>query len=761
MKSKVTIEWLNGKVERVILAESFSPRNALLEILDSSGDNPRTIPLTDLCAIRFPPPTPKKTLQQPADKVTTIGGHYYRVIPISKGQFENGFYAFTLKDDTVDSTIFFTSGGIKKRSQEKQIGTILSEKGTVSEKKLDAVIQEQKKLRKKNIGELLIEQGDISKEVIETALQKAKATASAGEDKGSVKKPLRVGEILVEAGIVSEEQVSQALKAQSKNRSKKIGTLLIEKGFVTEDQLLGALATKFHLNYIDLDLITPSTEAIESLPLNLVEKLLVLPIKTDSKTITIATSDPTDLSIDDAVRFHTRKTVKQVVMSDLQIKEGIKQYYQAPAGSGRLEEIISGMVEETQDFKISQQESLHYLKEDDDSIIGLVQNILLEIYREGGSDIHIEPGRERAPTIIRYRIDGVCKVFHRVPANYRAAIVARIKILAGLDISERRRPQSGKILLKTKEGRIEYRVEITPTVGGVEDAVLRLLSSSKPFLIDDMGFSQHNLEEFEPLLHRSHGIILCVGPTGSGKTTTLHSAIAHINNPERKIWTVEDPVEITQNGLRQVQVNNKIGFTFQEALRSFLRADPDVIMVGEMRDSETAKIAIEASLTGHLVFSTLHTNSAPETAVRLIEMGMEPLNFADACLAILAQRLARKLCSCQETYHPDENEYNELKIAFGEPWFIAHRMPGYDESLTLKRAKGCKLCDGKGYKGRMAIHELMVGSEAVKVGIKKGLTSEELRDIALRDGMRTLRMDGIAKVFKGLTSFEEIKRVCF
>lgn len=761
MKHKVTLEWFNGKVENVSLTDSFSPRSTMLEIFDPSGNSPNSVLLTDLCSIRFPPPSPPRTLQRPADIVVTTGGHKYRVIPVPKGQFESGFFAFTMDAETVDGIIFFTSNGIKTRSQEKQIGAILKEKGTVTETKLNEVIQEQQALRKKNIGEFLIEQGGISKSDIETTLQKAKEYASSDPKKGSGKKPLRVGEILVEAGIITDEQVEQALKAQSKTRRKKIGTLLVEKGFVTEDQLLSALATKFHLNYVDLDLMKPSIEALESLPLKLVEDIQVLPIKTDDKSITIATSDPTDPNIDNMVRFHTRKTVIQVVAPHYQIREAIDLYYQTVVAESSIEDITREVETSEPDIQTTQEQRIHHLQEDGDSIIGLVQNILLEIYREGGSDIHVEPGLEGAPTIVRYRIDGICKIFHRISADHRAEMIARIKILAGLDISEKRRPQSGKILLKTEDGKIEYRVEITPTVGGVEDAVLRLLASSKPLPIDKMGLTEHNLEKFEPLLHRAHGIILCVGPTGSGKTTTLHSAIAHINEPERKIWTVEDPVEITQQGLRQVQVHHKIGFSFQEALRSFLRADPDVIMVGEMRDAETAKIAIEASLTGHLVFSTLHTNSAPETVVRLIEMGMDPLNFADACLAIVAQRLARRLCTCQESYHPDENEYNELKIAYGESWFEARGMPAYHKDLVLKRAKGCERCSGSGYKGRTAIHELMTSSEALKIGIKKGLTSEELRDIALKDGMWTLRMDGIAKVFDGLTSFEEIKRVCF
>jgi len=308
--------------------------------------------------------------------------------------------------------------------------------------------------------------------------------------------------------------------------------------------------------------------------------------------------------------------------------------------------------------------------------------------------------------------------------------------------------------------KIEYRVETTPTVGEQEDAVLRILSSSRPFTVGEMGFSESNLEKFRTIISKPYGIILCVGPTGSGKTTSLHSALSHLNKADRKIWTAEDPVEITQEGLRQVQVNPKIGFSFKDALRSFLRADPDIIMIGEMRDAETAKIAIEASLTGHLVFSTLHTNSAPETVVRLIEMGMDPYNFADALLGVLAQRLARRLCEhCKESYHPEREEFNALVEAYGRENYKKDAMKKYSDNFYLMKRIGCKKCD-YGYSGRMAIHELLTATEPIKVGIKEGGSLEDIRDIAISDGMRTLKMDGVYKVIEGHTDMDQVYRVC-
>jgi len=352
-------------------------------------------------------------------------------------------------------------------------------------------------------------------------------------------------------------------------------------------------------------------------------------------------------------------------------------------------------------------------------------------------------------------------VVNIIPVLYKKAILSRLKIMANLDITERRKPQSGKILLKFKNNQVEYRVEITPTTGNNEDAVLRILASSTPLPLDQMGFSASNLKAFKAMLSQPYGIILCVGPTGSGKTTTLHSALGHLNTQDRKIWTAEDPVEITQRGLRQVQIHSRIGLTYAEVLRSFLRSDPDVIMIGETRDEETAKTAIEASLTGHLVLSTLHTNSAPETTVRLIEMGIDPFNFADSLLGIIAQRLARKLCDqCKTLFHPSEGEFAELVRLYGPHWFKEHNMTPYSGELMLMKKVGCEKCGGTGYRGRIAFHELAVGTENLKKAIKKRSPLDELRMLSIEAGMRTLLMDGVQKILQGLTDLDQVLRVC-
>jgi len=413
------------------------------------------------------------------------------------------------------------------------------------------------------------------------------------------------------------------------------------------------------------------------------------------------------------------------------------------------------------------------IEQSDNSLVRLINRMILEAYREGVSDIHIEsyPGREKIR--IRFRRDGRLFTYLELPSNYRSALIARVKIMCDLDISEKRKPQDGKINFSkfSPQHRIELRVATIPTANGLEDVVMRILASAKPIPLAGLGFSKHNLAELKRAVERPYGMVLCVGPTGSGKTTTLHSALMHINTPERKIWTAEDPIEIVQSGLRQVQVNPRIDWTFAKALRAFVRADPDVIMVGEIRDEETAKTAIEASLTGHLVLSTLHTNSAPETVTRLLDMGMDPFNFADSLLAVLAQRLVRRLCTQCRVGHPATWEHIEELLsdylhaypneeagggreALRESWVAEY---GQDGVLMTYSAPGCKTCGDTGFKGRLGIHELMVMSRTLRRLVQNGARAEELLNCALVEGMHTLRQDGIKKVLAGQTTIEEVR----
>ena len=416
----------------------------------------------------------------------------------------------------------------------------------------------------------------------------------------------------------------------------------------------------------------------------------------------------------------------------------------------------------------------------DNELVKLVNKIIIDAYQQGVSDIHIEPGPGKERTLIRFRRDGSLVKYIEIPASYRSSIVARLKIMCDLDISERRKPQDGKIKFK-KFGPldIELRVATIPSAGGVEDVVMRILAAGEPIPLDKLGVLPSNLARLKECVSKPYGLFFVCGPTGSGKTTTLHSILKFLNTPDTKIWTAEDPVEITQKGLRQVQVNKKAGLDFATVMKSFLRADPDIIMVGEMRDAETTGIGIEASLTGHLVLATLHTNSAPESIIRLLDMGMDPFNFADALLGILAQRLAKRLCGkCKEAYTPDGEELNQFmheycaelqsteafqkdrKSAMEATYKRLLKDYGKDGKFELYRPKGCPECSDTGYKGRCGLHELMVGTDAAKKLIQEHARVAQLFAQALEDGMLTLKMDGMEKVLQGITDLKQVRAVC-
>ncbi len=569
--------------------------------------------------------------------------------------------------------------------------------------------------------------------------------------------------------IVTTDQLQNALSL-SKKMKKSVEMILMEQFKISKDDIGKSLSAYYNCPFKTFD---PKMPVPYELLTNLKKPFLLqdvwVPLHWEIDHIEILMDDPKDLRKLDHAKalFNTNKFVFSVgIQEDIvaiinhffaekKTQKNLAQDKESPADFESMPDIS---FEEEVD---EEEESGEVYSESSGQIVRIVDQTIISAYRKGASDIHIEPNPATKRTRIRFRIDGVCQNFLEIPISYSNAVISRIKIMSNLDISERRLPQDGKIKFRRKGiPTFELRVATLPTADGQEDAVMRILASSQAMKLEDLSLTDRNLRVLKKAISKPYGIILVVGPTGSGKTTTLHSALGYINTPERKIWTAEDPVEITQQGLRQVEVKNKIGLDFARVMRAFLRADPDVIMVGEMRDFETASIGIEASLTGHLVFSTLHTNSAPETVTRLLDMGLNALNFSDAFIAVLAQRLIRRVCkACRKEYHPTQEEFDEIVHDYGVDDFAQTGFK-YTPDLKLYAPVGCDQCNGTGYKGRMGIHELMEGSKEIKRMIKKQASAEELFIQAKKEGMTTLMQDGILKVFNGHTDMNEVRRVC-
>jgi type II secretory ATPase GspE/PulE/Tfp pilus assembly ATPase PilB-like protein len=567
---------------------------------------------------------------------------------------------------------------------------------------------------------------------------------------------------LVSSGFLTQNELDSAI-TEAREKQRDVESLLMTKYKISKKDVGKSLSLFYKCPFVDHeDKISIPPELVKDINLGYLRANFWIPLSRDKDKVEVAIDDPHSFQ-----KIHDIKRLFQVeeIQFYVGLREDILKFVNSissdPASIGSSESISSILgelaIEEKQE---ADQPEGPVLDENDNAVVRLANQVVLDAYKAGASDIHIEPYSEKKETVIRFRVDGSCYEYQRVPPGYRRALASRFKIMARLDIAERRRPQDGKIKFHMTDRDIELRVATIPTQGvDNEDVVMRVLAASEPIPLDNLNMSERNLREFKLLVKKPYGIILCVGPTGSGKTTTLHSALGRINRPETKIWTAEDPVEITQYGLRQVQVQPKIGFDFAAAMRSFLRADPDVIMVGEMRDRETTEIGIEASLTGHLVFSTLHTNSAVETVTRLLEMGMDPFNFADALLGVMAQRLVRTICrDCKERYHPPKEEYYDLANGYGEEAFAKLGIP-YDDNFFLYRGKGCNSCNQTGFKGRTGLQELMVATDELKNLIQSRATVDHLLKVALEQGMTTLLQDGIIKSIQGWTDYKHVKAV--
>lgn len=586
--------------------------------------------------------------------------------------------------------------------------------------------------------------------IIGIALYKQKKMATSRKSKF---------DYLLQNHILTQKELNQAIAAAREKKIPIVNILMDELKIARKD-IAEALSRYYDLPLVQYkDNLPIPGELLRGLKVGFMRNNVWVPIRTEKDEIVIAIDNPEDMQRVDEIRtlFQGRK-IKLAFALKEDILKIIDLFTTDEKELSSIDAILSQLKGEEREIE----EETSGVSEESSAVVQLVNKIILDAYARGASDIHLEPYPGKNNTQVRIRVDGACTLYQTIPYSYKNAVVSRIKIMSGLDISERRKPQDGKIAFKKYGGKdIELRVATVPTQGAMEDVVMRILAAGEPIPLDKMGFSTRNYDQFISVIQKPYGLIFVCGPTGSGKTTTLHSALSYINKVERKIWTAEDPVEITQKGLRQVQVHPKIGFDFATAMRAFLRADPDVIMVGEMRDHETTQMGIEASLTGHLVFSTLHTNSAPESITRLLDMGMDPFNFADALLAIMAQRLVRTLCkNCKKSYNPSKAQYDELVREYDPELFKTNLNIPYTSDLSLYKAEGCDACSGTGYRGRMGIHELLMGTDKIKEMIQTRRTMSEIREQAIIEGMTTLKQDGIEKVFAGHTDLMEVRKVC-
>lgn len=564
---------------------------------------------------------------------------------------------------------------------------------------------------------------------------------------------------LLSRGVLTEDQLAAAT-TEAGLTSADVASLLIDRYNVPKAEIGKSLSLFYRCPFVAYDprhIITP--ELLQGLKVEYLRASGWVPFKRDAcGLVWVVVDDPNDLAKLDSIERLFERTKLLVAVG---LRADIDQFLgvsRGPRAADPLADILDD-IKNDEDAEDAAEVDAGEACESESHIARLAGQIIINAWRERASDIHIEPSPTDDETIIRFRVDGVCGDYQRLPGAVRRRLVARLKIMAQLDIAERRIPQDGKILARVGDRDIELRVATIPTVGGNEDVVMRLLNTHEPKAIHQIGLTPRNLEQVRIAADKPYGLMLCVGPTGSGKTTTLHAILGHINTPARKIWTAEDPVEIVQKGLRQVQVRPTVGLTFARALRAFLRADPDVIMVGEMRDAETAGIGVEASLTGHLVLSTLHSNSAAEAVTRLLDLEVDAFNFADALLCVLGQRLVRSIClECRQPYRPSAEEFDELARSFGAAELAALNITN-DESVELYRGKGCISCNFSGFRGRIAIHELLVASDAIKRLVIARAPISEIVDASKKEGMTTLVQDGVFKTLQGLTTFKQVKAV--
>ncbi|MFQ5535860.1 MAG: type IV-A pilus assembly ATPase PilB [Gemmatimonadota bacterium] len=560
-----------------------------------------------------------------------------------------------------------------------------------------------------------------------------------------VAQEIRLGDLFVREGLITEEQLKEGL-AEAKTSGTRIGYALVKLGFVAEEELTRMLAKQYRVPAVDLDRVTVDPKILKLIPADVANKHLVLPLRRVGRMLTVAMTNPTDFSAIDDLKFITKMDIEPVIVGEYTLRKHLENYYGVSEDDQIAELLEEWGEEDVEVIEEEEDEDMSALAAEVDSapVVKFINGLLTDAVLRGVSDIHIEPYEKEIR--IRYRIDGSLQEVMKPPMKMKAALTSRIKILSDLNIAERRVPQDGRIKLKMKNKVVDFRVSTLPVIFG-EKIVLRILDKGNlTFDLTKFGFEPKAEKDFMWAISRPYGMVLVTGPTGSGKTTTLYSALSQVNTEDVNIMTAEDPVEYNIHGINQVLVRNEIGMTFAAALKAFLRQDPNIIMVGEIRDIETGGIAIKAALTGHLVLSTLHTNDTPSTITRMIDMGLEPFNVASALNLLTAQRLVRRICSnCQVEASYDEEFLKSAKVPLD-----------WAEKTTFYKGEGCDKCGGSGYKGRQGLYEVMIMSPALRKAIMNEVGTDELREIAQSEGMLTLREDGLKKVERGATTLDEV-----
>lgn len=763
------LHFLDGRKLEGLLTR-FLPSHGVVEFVPKKEQANIDVQLTDIEQLRLNRPVvprPRKEtgdIEQPGQiarpserqtfRVEFVNGNVLAAETIGFEMQESGLFLFVVDGNDAVIRTFIPASSIKTEQIGPLIGETLIEQKILPNSEITNAPEGRKQPGEQSLGELLAEHKVISEEQLHAALARARARTVP---------VIKLGWALIELNMITRKQLDVALELQRTAVKKPLGAIMLDLGYISRDQLSHVRFQMLGIPSVELAQFDIDPSVLKLLPDELVRKFHVIPVCYDGAALVVAMPNPLDAEPVERVRFYARVHVIPVKATIEDIDQAIRAYY-GIATSGQGVEEIAEQLSAEMDLEAVSEEAIN---ETDNTLVRLVNKMILDAHTAGASDIHVEASPGKTGLVIRFRKDGVLSEYLRLPHNFRSATVSRLKIMADLDISEHRRSQDGRInFQKFGPAKVELRVVTVPTQDGLEDVVMRLLAMTEPLSITKLGLREPVQNAVKKLLEKPHGLILVVGPTGSGKTTTLHSLLNVLNMPGMKIWTAENPVEITQPGVRQVQVNSKIGWDFATVMRTFMRADPNIIMVGEMRDQETARVAVEASLTGHLVFSTLHTNSAPETVVRLLEIGIDPFSFTDSLLGVLAQRLARRLCvKCrtnrlatgQEIRALAEEYCYETEIKPAD--VIEEWKRDFGGSLMIHEARGCGECGKTGYRGRIGLHELLVATPGIRQMMLQHAAASELRAAGIRGGMRTLKQDGIEKCLAGYTDIHQVRAV--